>query len=242
VSSFRIRASAVSTSGGTGSRSLRRSFRRSESAAEKTCCVRYTSLTVHRGTLVPLLERIQTPLQIRDHLAPSLGEGERFFPGCRQLRTPAEVQVETNACEGREGRQHRDDLSDDGGHPAQARDLNLRARSGNRLTRTCDPGAGSPDVGTPAAERRPTPASSSRSRSSSTPLLRPARSQNFPANCSCRVVIWVKQKCGLRPSRRACPAGASRRSRDRRNGTGWDRAPAGSARRAAPGSPREPRR
>jgi hypothetical protein len=41
-----------------------------------------TSLTVRLDTLVPPLEQIQAPLQIHDHLAPSLGEGECLFPGC----------------------------------------------------------------------------------------------------------------------------------------------------------------
>lgn len=140
-------ASAASTSGGVRSRSLRRSFqevgerRRVEAlrSVRLVACLRPrlvegtlqfsdTLRTIRLRALAPLLERIYAPPQLADHLAPSFGERERLFPGGGELRAPPEVQVEGDTRYGRKSRQCGDDRGEDRRHPAQARDLILRAR------------------------------------------------------------------------------------------------------------------
>src|SRR6266508_1276198 len=111
------------------------------------------SFTFRLRPLVAALERRQAPTQVANHLAPSLGKGERLFPGCGKLRTPAEIQVEKGARYGRESRQRGDHRGDDGGHPAKARDLFFGLGLKQAGQEPGRPGAGSPDMGTLAAER-----------------------------------------------------------------------------------------
>ena len=63
------------------------------------------------------------------------------------------MEVQKDAGYGSEGRQRCNDHCDDGGHPAQARDLVLRARTPELVRNAGRAGADSPDVGTRAAER-----------------------------------------------------------------------------------------
>ena len=54
--------------------------------------------------LVPPLERLQVSSQLMNHLATCFCEGESFFAGGGKVRAAAEVQVEEETGQGREGR------------------------------------------------------------------------------------------------------------------------------------------
>src|SRR5439155_22287405 len=132
------------------------------------------ALALHLRALVPVLQRLESPPQVGDHLAPGLGERERLFPGLRSLSAPTEVEVEEDTRDAREGRQSGDDRGDDGGHPAQARGLIPSAQSQGRA------GPVSPDVGAPDA--RSAYAHSRAAVLLTPPSIRTAADRKLPAN------------------------------------------------------------
>src|SRR6266545_1934282 len=78
-------------------------------------------LTVCLRALVPPLEPLQASPQFTNNLAPRFCERERLLPGGGKVGSPAEVEIEEEAGQSREGRQCGDDGGYDGGHPAQPR-------------------------------------------------------------------------------------------------------------------------